>query len=104
MKALFYADWCTLRKSLVSNIAVVLLVSTPAIFLSTSSGSDVELAPGVMVCTMIVSMLSFFAVINVFAADETGEWEKMRLTFPFSKGEVVRSRYLFLVMTTAALA
>lgn len=101
MRALIYADWIIIRKTILRYLGFALLILSPIVILA---NGDEEFAPGTSAAVMCVVMVTFYLVIGLFSADETNGWELVRLTLPTSTHQVVRSRYVFMVLVLAIMA
>ena len=99
MRALLYSDWCTIRGTILRLMGVALLISAPIMF---GSVGDVEQSPAVAMAAIVMSFGVFYTMIGLFGADESGDWEQVRLALPTTPREVVRERYAFLALTAFA--
>lgn len=101
MRALFYADWCCIRNTLVRYLWVCLIIIFPIVAMISAGATT---GAGVMAGSMFTAMMVFYAMLNLFGSDEAGDWEQMRLTLPVTPRLVVRERYAFLALTGMAIA
>lgn len=95
MKALFYADWCTIRETFARTVLVCAIVAVPMVAASYTDGSD---APGVFAATIVTVMPIFYFMLGLFGADEQAGWQEVRLALPVTPSSVVRARYAFLAL------
>ncbi len=101
MRALFYADWCSIRNTLVRYLWVCLIIIFP---ITAMVGEGATTGAGVMAGSMFTVMMVFYSMLTLFGSDEAGDWEQMRLTLPVTPRLVVRERYAFLALTGMAIA
>ena len=101
MRALFYADWCSIRNTLVRYLWVCLIIIFP---ITAMVGEGATTGAGVMAGSMFTVMMVFYSMLTLFGSDEAGDWEQMRLTLPVTPRLVVRERYAFLALTGLAIA
>ena len=101
MKALFYADWCTIREVLVRTLLVCALVAVPMVMMSGEAGGS---ASGVFAATLVTIMPIFYFMLSLFGGDEQTGWQEVRLALPVTTSVVVRARYAFLALAGFASA
>lgn len=101
MKALFYADWCTIRSTFVRTLLICGLVAIPLTVATYEGGGD---APGIFVASIITVMPLFYFMLGLFGGDEQQGWEETRLALPITTGIVVRARYAFLALSGLCVA
>lgn len=83
MKAMLYADWLNLRQSLRSMLLILVVFAFAAFAWS-----------GPMFFIMIVVMLSIMLPATLCASDQAYGWDKLSLSLPILRREVVGSKYL----------
>lgn len=101
MRALLYADWCSIRNTLVRYLWVCMVIIFPITAMVNEGAST---GAGVMAGSMFTAMMVFYAMLTLFGSDEAGDWEQMRLTLPVTPRLVVRERYAFLVLAGMGIA
>lgn len=101
MRALIYADWIIVRKTILRYLGFALLIVSPIVVMA--NGGE-EFAPGTSAAVMCVAMVTFYLTIGLFSTDETNDWELVRLTLPTTARQVVRSRYVFTTLVLAVMA
>lgn len=107
MRALLYADWCTIKSALKTYLLFLGLVAVLTVFMATSSpapdptGQSTQAYAGVAI--MGLTMLSFLCYFAFFGSDEREGWQAHRLALPIARQSVVRARYLALLVWFIAL-
>lgn len=99
MKALLYSDWCVIRATLLRVLGVCLIVTAPTMM---SPANNTQQEPAIAVAAVVVMMVTFYACIGLFGADEQNGWEQARLALPTTAADVVRARYVFMALTALA--
>ncbi len=95
MKTMFMFDLLTATTTLKSQ--VVLSVVVAVIF---GASTDMPLA----IIPFMALMLAYATGFTLVAYDERNDWEKLRLTLPLSRADIVHGRYAtFAVMTVAGI-
>lgn len=92
MKAMLYADWLNLRQSLRSMLLILVVFAFAAFAWS-----------GPMFFIMIVVMLSIMLPATLCASDQAYGWDKLSLSLPILRREVVGSKYLMGLLANLAL-
>ena len=93
MRAIFYADWINLRGSL----RVMLL--TPAAFLAWA----LAIGEPIFFCVSLVVMGYLFPN-TAFSVEESTGWNRLSLSLPVTRADVVNSRFVMAVLIHAVLA
>lgn len=93
MRAIFYADWINLRGSL----RVMLL--TPAAFLAWA----LVIGKPLFFCVSLVVMGYLFPN-TAFSVEESTGWNRLSLSLPVTRADVVNSRFVMAVLIHAVLA
>lgn len=101
MRALMYADWTIIRKTVLRYLGISILILSPLVILA---NGDEEFAPGTSAAIMCIMMVTFYLTISLFSSDETNDWELVRLTLPTTARQVVRSRYAFTTLVLVVMA
>ena len=83
MKAMLYADWLNFRQSIRSMMFILVVFAFAAFAWS-----------GPMFFIMIVAMLSIMLPATLCGSDQAYGWDKLSLSLPILRHEVVRSKYL----------
>lgn len=83
MKAMLYADWMNFRQSIRSMLFILVVFAFAAFAWS-----------GPMFFIMIVAMLSIMLPATLCASDQAYGWDKLSLSLPILRHEVVQSKYL----------
>ena len=83
MKAMLYADWLNFRQSIRSMMFILVVFAFTAFAWSRP-----------MFFIMIVVMLSILLPATLCASDQAYGWDKLSLSLPILRCEVVRSKYL----------
>lgn len=83
MKAMLYADWLNFRQSIRSMLFILLVFA----FTAFAWGKT-------MFFIMIVVMLSILLPATLCASDQAYGWDKLSLSLPILRREVVQSKYL----------
>ena len=92
MKAMLYADWLNFRQSLRSMLLILVVFAFAAFAWS-----------GPMFFIMIVVMLSIMLPATLCASDQAYGWDKLSLSLPILRREVVGSKYLIGLLANLAL-
>lgn len=106
MKALLFADLCTIRKSIGQYMVSVVLICGIVTFTSFNASLDPEGAAGVVqgnIMSIAPLMFAFYAFFALFGQDEHEGWESVRLSMPFTRWQIVASRYVMMLIIIAAL-
>ena len=106
MKALLFADFCTIRKSIGQYLFSVVLICGIVTFTSFNGGLDPEGAAGVVqgnIMSIAPLMFAFYAFFSLFGQDEREGWESVRLSMPFTRWQIVASRYAMMLIIIAVL-
>ena len=106
MKALLFADFCTIRKSIGQYLFSVVLICGIVTFTSFNGGLDPEEAAGIVqgnIMSIAPLMFAFYAFFALFGQDEHEGWESMRLSMPFTRWQIVASRYAMMLIIIAVL-
>ena len=94
MKAMLYADWRSVRRSVKAILWVVLVMSVAA-----------SAFGGVMVVPFMLPMLSLMFPATLMNTDHAYGWDKLSLTLPVSRRDVVGSKFtVSLLVNLAAFA
>ena len=94
MKAMLYADWRSVRRSVKAILWVVLVMSVAA-----------SAFGGVMVVPFMLTMLSLMFPATLMNTDHAYGWDKLSLTLPVSRRDVVGSKFtVSLLVNLAAFA
>lgn len=91
MKAMLYADWMNFRQSIKSMLFLVVVFALTGFFFS-----------GPMFFTMIVVMLSITVPITLCSVDKAYGWDRLCLSMPILRRDVVGSKFLLCLLTSAA--
>lgn len=83
MKAMLYADWLNFRQSIRSMLFILFVFAFTAFVGSRP-----------MFFIMIVAMLSILLPATLCASDQAYGWDKLSLSLPILRREVVQSKYL----------
>lgn len=92
MKAMLYADWLNFRQSIRSMMFILVVFAFAAFAWS-----------GPMFFVMIVAMLSILLPATLCASDQAYGWDKLSLSLPILRREVVGSKYLMGLLVNLAL-
>ena len=92
MKAMLYADWMNFRQSIRSMLFILVVFAFAAFAWS-----------GPMFFIMIVAMLSIMLPATLCASYQAYGWDKLSLSLPILRQEVVRSKYLMGLLVNLAL-
>lgn len=92
MKAMLYADWLNFRQSLRSMLFILLVFALTAFAWS-----------GPMFFIMIVVMLSILTPTTLCASDQAYGWDKLSLSLPILRREVVGSKFLMGLLINLSL-
>ena len=95
MKTMLMFDLLTAKKLARSQLLLGVVV---ALVLTVSTGSALCIMP------LMALMLAYSVGFTLVAFDERNDWEKLRLTLPLSRADIVHGRYAtFAVMTVAGI-
>ena len=83
MKAMLYADWMNLRRSMKALLVVVVVMVLASV--TTGNGLSFLLA---MLC-----MLSLMVPATLMSSDHAYGWDKLSLSLPISRRDVVSSKF-----------
>ena len=92
MKAMLYADWLNLRQSLRSMLFILIVFAFAAFMWS-----------GPRFFITIVAMLSILMPATLCGSDQAYGWDKLSLSLPILRREVVGSKYLMGLVVNFAL-
>lgn len=92
MKAMLYADWMNFCQSIRSMLFILVVFAFAAFAWS-----------GPMFFVMIVAMLSIMLPATLCASDQAYGWDKLSLSLPILRREVVGSKYLMGLLVNLAL-
>lgn len=92
MKAMLYADWLNFRQSIRSMLFILAVFAFAAFAWSRP-----------MFFIMIVVMLSIMMPATLCASDQAYGWDKLSLSLPILRREVVGSKYLMGLLVNLAL-
>lgn len=92
MKAMLYADWMNFRQSIRSMLFILAVFAFAAFAWSRP-----------MFFIMIVVMLSILLPATLCASDQAYGWDKLSLSLPILRHEVVRSKYLMGLLVNLTL-
>lgn len=92
MRAMMYADWMNFRQSIRSMLFILVVFAFAAFAWS-----------GPMFFIMIVAMLSIMLPATLCASDQAYGWDKLSLSLPILRHEVVRSKYLMGLLVNLTL-
>lgn len=92
MKAMLYADWLNFRQSIRSMMFILVVFAFTAFAWSRP-----------MFFIMIVVMLSILLPATLCASDQAYGWDKLSLSLPILRREVVGSKYLMGLLVNLAL-
>ena len=96
MKAMLYADWMNLRRSMKAIMIATVVIALASIV----SGNGLSFVPA-MLC-----MLSLMVPATLMSSDYAYGWDKLSLSLPVSRRDVVSSKFaisLLVNLTVAAL-
>ena len=96
MKAMLYADWMNLRRSMKALLVVVVVM----VLASVTTGNGLSVLPA-MLC-----MLSLMVPATLMSSDYAYGWDKLSLSLPVSRRDVVSSKFaisLLVNLTVVAL-
>lgn len=96
MKAMLYADWMNLRRSMKALLVVVAVM----VLASVTTGNGLSFFPA-MLC-----MLSLMVPATLMSSDYAYGWDKLSLSLPVSRRDVVSSKFaisLLVNLTVVAL-
>lgn len=96
MKAMLYADWMNLRRSMKALLVVVVVM----VLASVTTGNGLSFLPA-MLC-----MLSLMVPATLMGSDYAYGWDKLSLALPVSRRDVVSSKFaisLLVNLTVVAL-
>ena len=96
MKAMLYADWMNLRRSMKAIMIAIIVIALVSIV----SGKGLSFVPA-MLC-----MLSLMVPATLMSSDYAYGWDKLSLSLPVSRRDVVSSKFaisLLVNLTVAAL-
>ena len=97
MKAMLYADWMNLRRSMKAIMIATVVIALASIV----SGNGLSFVPA-MLC-----MLSLMVPATLMSSDYTYGWDKLSLSLPVSRRDVVSSKFaisLLVNLTVVALS
>ena len=83
MKAMLYADWMNLRRSMKALLVVVLVM----VLASATTGNGLTFIP------FILTMVSFLVPSTLMTTDHNYGWDKLSLSLPVSRKDVVSSKF-----------
>ena len=92
MKAMLYADWMNFRQSIRSILLVMLVFAASAFVWS-----------GPMFFNLIVVFLSIMVPTTLFAADQAYGWNRLSLSLPILRRDVVGSKFVMGAVINLAL-
>ena len=96
MKAMLYADWMNLRRSMKAIMIAIIVIALVSIV----SGKGLSFVPA-MLC-----MLSLMVPATLMSSDYAYGWDKLSLSLPVSRRDVVSSKFaisLLVNLTVVAL-
>ena len=96
MKAMLYADWMNLRRSMKAILIAAVVIALASIV----SGNELSFVPFILV------MLSLMVPATLMSSDYAYGWDKLSLSLPVSRRDVVSSKFaisLLVNLTVAAL-
>lgn len=95
MKTMFMFDLLTAKKMLKSQFVLSVVV---AVIFGVSTDMPLAIIP------FMALMLAYATGFTLVAYDERNDWEKLRLTLPLSRADIIRGRYAtFAAMTMAGI-
>ena len=97
MKAMLYADWMNLRRSMKAMVIAIVVIALASIV----SGNGLSFVPA-MLC-----MLSLMVPATLMSSDHAYGWDKLSLSLPVSRRDVVSSKFaisLLVNLTVVALS
>ena len=95
MKTMFMFDLLTAKKMLKSQVVLSVVV---AVIFGVSTDMPLAIIP------FMALMLAYATGFTLVAYDERNDWEKLRLTLPLSRADIIRGRYAtFAAMTMAGI-
>ena len=97
MKAMLYADWMNLRRSMKAIMIATVVIALASIV----SGNGLSFVPA-MLC-----MLSRMVPATLMSSDHAYGWDKLSLSLPVSRRDVVSSKFaisLLVNLTVVALS
>ncbi len=95
MKTMFMFDLLTATKMLKSQVVLSVVV---AVIFGVSTDMPLAIIP------FMALMLAYATGFTLVAYDERNDWEKLRLTLPLSRADIIRGRYAtFAAMTMAGI-
>ena len=92
MKAMLYADWMNFRQQMRTIVLVVVF----CLVIATSTGQ-----PAMFSCMLVVA--SYLFPNTIFAVEQSSGWDKLSLSMPVLRREVVASRFLLTLAVNAAM-
>ena len=93
MKAMLYADWMNLRRSMKALLVVVLVM----VLASATTGNGLTFIP------FILTMVSFLVPSTLMTTDHNYGWDKLSLSLPVSRKDVVSSKFTVSLLFNLAL-
>ena len=96
MKAMLYADWMNLRRSMKAIMIAIIVIALVSIV----SGK------GLSFVSAMLCMLSLMVPATLMSSDHAYGWDKLSLSLPVSRSNVVSSKFaisLLVNLTVAAL-
>jgi len=96
MKAMLYADWMNLRRSMKAMVIATVVIALASIV----SGNGLSFVPA-MLC-----MLSLMVPATLMSSDYAYGWDKLSLSLPVSRRDVISSKFvisLLVNLTVVAL-
>lgn len=96
MKAMLYADWMNLRRSMKAMVIAIVVIALASIV----SGNGLSFVPAMLF------MLSLMVPAMLMSSDYAFGWDKLSLSLPVSRSDVVSSKFaisLLVNLTVVAL-
>ena len=94
MKAMLYADWMNLRRSMKALLVVVVVM----VLAAATTGNGLSFVPA-MLC-----MLSLMVPATLMSSDHAYGWDKLSLSLPISRRDVVSSKFVVSLLVNLAVA
>ena len=95
MKAMLYADWMNLRRSMKAMVIAIVVIALARSFRT-----------GCRLCRLCCSLLSLMVPAMLMSSDYAFGWDKLSLSLPVSRRDVVSSKFvisLLVNLTVVAL-
>ena len=94
MKAMLYADWMNLRRSMKAMVIAIVVIALASIV----SGNGLSFVPAMLF------MLSLMVPAMLMSSDYAFGWDKLSLSLPISRSDVVSSKFASLLVNLTVVA